>query len=344
MTVGLPRSFRGWLAWGLVLLAVLLLLGAARRSRGDGAPADSDGEPNASATPSVEATADGTTAVVRPAAGASSGSLVHDGRERTWRLYVPESLPASGEVPLLVGLHGGLGSGEQFAESSHFDDEAEQGGFIAVYPDGIRAGRLLAARTWNAGNCCGTAVKEGVDDVGFIDELVEELLGSLPIDPDRVYVTGHSNGAMMAQRMACERPDLVAAIAVYSGPLEAPCAPSEPVSVLNIHGDADENVPIDGGNGPRAVSNTDYHSLAETVETWVAVNGCDATPEVTIIEAVTTSTWGGCTDGVVVQTQIVAGASHAWPGGARTGLLRPSPSDAIDATAAIWEFLATKRR
>jgi polyhydroxybutyrate depolymerase len=337
MSIHRPRSVRGWLAWIGVALLVLLVLGAARRN-GRSAP---DATEVGATAPIAAATVVPTG---RPDPGTSRGSLEIGGRTREWRVYVPSSLAPSGEVPLVIGLHGGLGSGEQFAADAYLDQQAERGGFIAVYPDGIERGRLLAARTWNAGGCCGTAMDREVDDVGFIAALVERLASELPIDGDRVYVTGHSNGAMMAQRLACDRADLFAAIAVYAGPLQTPCAPSEPISVLNIHGDADENILIGGGHGPRAVTDTDYTSLAATAASWVTSNGCDAMPEVSVTGAVTTSTWGGCDDGAVVETQVVAGASHSWPGGAPTGLLRADPSPDLDASSAVWDFLSTKVR
>jgi polyhydroxybutyrate depolymerase len=149
---------------------------------------------------------------------------------------------------------------------------------------------------------------------------------------------------MMAQRLACDRADLIAAIAVYSGPLQTSCTPSEPVSVLNIHGDADENILVGGGHGPRAVTDTDYTSLADTAGTWVALNGCATAPEVNVVAAVTTSTWSGCNGGSIVQTQVVADANHAWAGGAPTGPLRSDPSRDLDASSAIWDFLADQRR
>jgi polyhydroxybutyrate depolymerase len=352
MSIGRPRSVRGWLTWAALIVLVLLVLGAARRNR-DEAPATTEATPtvDVSGTPAggiatavSTPTAPSVQPADRPLPGESRASLEVSGRTREWRLYVPRSLAQIGDVPLVVGLHGGLGSGEQFAADGFFDSQAERGAFIAVYPDGISRGRLLDARTWNAGGCCGTAMNEGVDDVAFIAALVDRLASELPIDRDRVYATGHSNGAMMAQRLACDRADLFAAIAVYSGPLQTPCAPSEPISVLNIHGDADENILIGGGNGPRAVSNTDYTSLAETAATWVSLNGCTTALPANIEGAVTTSIWTDCRDGVVVETQIVAGANHAWAGGAPTGRLRADPSPDLDASSAIWDFLSDKAR
>jgi hypothetical protein len=113
-----------------------------------------------------------------------TSSLTHNGAERSYRLYIPGSLTEA-PVPLVIGLHGGFGSGEQFARTSRFDDAAESGRFIAVYPDG-----LGVVNTWNGGRCCGYAARQDVDDVGFIAALIDELSSRYPIDPGRIYATG----------------------------------------------------------------------------------------------------------------------------------------------------------
>jgi polyhydroxybutyrate depolymerase len=271
--------------------------------------------------------------VDRSELGESRGSLRIDERDRGWRLYIASSLPSTGKVPLVVGLHGGFGSGEQFAADDYFDAQAERGGFIAVYPDGISR-RVLDIRTWNAGNCCGEAVKRKVDDVGFIDALLDQLVSELPVDEDRVYVTGHSNGAMMGHRLACKLSDRIVAIAVVAGSLEAPCSPSQTISILSIHGDADLTHPLDGGVGPEAINKTDYNSVANSIASWRSFNACEREPVVTSVGPIFTETWS-CADGTEVSSLIVAGASHSWPGGKALGPLRPKPSLDLDASSTV---------
>lgn len=266
------------------------------------------------------------------------GSLSFAGRERSRRLYVPGTLPPAGPAPLVIGLHGGLGSGEQFAESSGFDAQAEAGGFLAVYPDGI-ARPLLGIRTWNGGGCCGFAVQQGVDDVGFIAALIDTLSGRFAIDPGRVYAVGHSNGGILAYQLACELSDRIVGIGVVAGSLEVPCDAPLPVSVLSIHGDADTSHPLEGGMGADSLVNVDFASVSAALDRWVALNGCIAEPSLEVTGPITLTRWPGCEAGTVVESQIVAGASHAWPGGAATGPLRPQPSMDLDATQALWEFL-----
>jgi polyhydroxybutyrate depolymerase len=314
-----------------VLLLLLAAIGGLRRDAG------TENEDGAAAPPAMAP-------AERSRPGESLGSLTIDGRDRGWRLYVPRSLPDAGDAPLVVGLHGGLGSGEQFAADARFDEQAERGSFIAVYPDGVARGRLIEARTWNAGNCCGAAMDQDVDDVAFIEALIDRLTRELPVDPDRVYVTGHSNGAMMVYRLACELSDRVAAIAVVAGSLEAPCSPLEPVSILSIHGDADENHPLEGGTGPRSISRTDCTSVADSIARWGGRNGCAGGSALVVDGPVRTERWSDCDDGTEVASIVVAGASHSWPGGASNGPLRPDPSEDLSASDVAWDFLSTKTR
>ena len=340
---------RGPLLWGAVAILVLLSLGCGRRNASGSTPteapaASSTASGAEASTPGAVSTSDAPSVVPvdRPAPGERRGSLRIDDRDRGWRLYVPSSLAQIGAVPLVLGLHGGFGSGEQFAADGYFDAQAERDGFIAVYPDGISR-RVLDIRTWNAGNCCGEAVKQNVDDVAFINALLDQLVSDLPVDEDRVYVTGHSNGAMMGYRLACELSDRIAAIAVIAGSLEAPCSPSQPVSILSIHGDADLTHPLEGGVGPEAIKKTDYNSVANSIASWRSFNACAAASVVTEVGPIFTENWS-CAGGSEVSSLIVAGASHSWPGGAPVGPLRPKPSPDLDASTAAWDFLSTKTR
>ena len=201
---------------------------------------------------------------------------------RTYRLFLPGSLPEDRPVPLLVGLHGGLGSGRQFEQNTDFDGLAQANRFIVVYPNGTPIRPSLPDRlVWNGGGCCSVAEQsqENVNDVGFISALITKIEGRYDIDRSRVYVTGHSNGAILAERLACQLSDQIAAIAVQAGDLFVDtCTPSRPVAVLEIHGTDDRNIPINGGVGSDSLTQDDFPPPVDGLRTFAARDHCPATP------------------------------------------------------------------
>lgn len=273
-----------------------------------------------------------------------------DGRQRTYQLVVPENLAnTNSPVPLVIALHGGLGWGTQFEKSSGFDAIAEANSFIIAYPNGNPVSNVGNSAVWNAGGCCGRVAGDDVayDDVGFLNAVIDDVSANYEIDPDRIFATGHSNGAMMAYRLACESADSIAAIAVQSGPLYVePCEPSQPVSVLHIHGTADDNVPIEGGVGSRSIAGNDFPSALTGLELMVAAASCDATPEPTQDRAnqdVSYLTWTDCAADSIVKFMIVDTADHGWMGGdSQTG--RSTPYQLVDSSIVIWDFLESNGR
>lgn len=271
-----------------------------------------------------------------------------DGRRRHFRLFVPSGVAVRGEnVPLLVALHGGLGSSEQFAANSGFDELAESNGFIVVYPDGIRAiPERPGLQTWNGGYCCGPAADRNVDDVAYVRFLLDLLATRFDVDTGRVFAAGHSNGAIMAYRLACELSDRIVAIGVQAGSLGIDdCRPMEPVSVLHIHGLADTNHPIDGGRGT-GVSGVEFRSGRDAVKAMSVKFDCSVYPierTMTSNDDVENLLWSGCEKGSRIELVTVAGASHAWMGhrAATSGsaALVGEPYMDFDASRAIWSFL-----
>jgi len=272
-------------------------------------------------------------------------SLEVDGRSRRARVYVPSVL-SEGTVPLVLGLHGGGGSAEQFAENSDLDALAEANGFIVAYPEGIPGPVLEHLHTWNAGYCCGPAQRDGVDDVAFIAALLDTLEADLPVDVGAVYAIGHSNGGMMAYRLACELADRIVAIGVVGASLGIEdCAPSRPVSVMHVHGSADRNHPIDGGPGQNSLVGVDFHPAVDGVRTLARADGCPATPRFDIDGDLTVETFAPCDEGAEVRFVAIAGASHAWPGGqGAAGRLTGPTYDAYDASGELWAFVSAHTR
>jgi polyhydroxybutyrate depolymerase len=273
----------------------------------------------------------------RPATGSSTQRLEHGGVMREYRVHVPATLPEPAALVLM--LHGGFGSAEQAESSYGWDTQADQGGFVVAFPDGI-------GKAWAVGDgCCGEPGRNGTDDVGFILAVVADLAGRLPIDPARVYATGMSNGALMSYRLACET-DVFAAIAPVAGTLLGACPSPHRVSVLHIHGLADENIPYDGNAG-NGFARIDGPPVPSTVDIWRRADGCDP-PSLIRADPVSTSR-ASCAEGREVTLITIDGAGHQWPGGtdrtvAQRVLGMDPPSTALDATATIWAFFTAHPR
>lgn len=163
-------------------------------------------------------------------------------------------------------------------------------GFILFIPGTVRDPK--GNRFWNAMDYCCNHFQLPVDDVGFLKSSIEEVIKTYKVDPERVYLLGHSNGAMMAHRMACEHADLFAGIASLAGSgmqNPADCKPSSPVSILEIHAENDHTVLYDGMTEESLADRLErkplypYSSIAEnvrypssraTIEDWVNKDGC----------------------------------------------------------------------
>lgn len=259
------------------------------------------------------------------ATGTGEPQVIHaemdfDGAVRSYRLYVPSTYGAEGPVPLFIALHGNGTDGDFFADKTGLDATAEREGFLVVYPDAIEG-------IWNGGYSQKT---KDVDDVSFLAALVAELAARYPIDAQRVLATGMSGGGMMSYRLACEAPELVAAIAPVGSTMVVECAPALPVSVLHIHGVDDTAIPIEGRE------DRNMPPVAEVVEAWSVFDGCGAGPQVTTEGAVTTTSWSACDSGTAVDFYAIDGLGHQYP---RTDV--GAPLDARDVT---WTFLTEHPR
>ncbi|MGD9704569.1 MAG: PHB depolymerase family esterase [Acidimicrobiia bacterium] len=293
------------------------------------------------ATTTSATTTSGTVAITAPVDAVGTvthGTLELDGGRRTYRLYVPSALPA-GPVPLFVGLHGGTGWDDQFATTNHIERLAESNGFIVVHPDGVQAAGGPGG-VWNAGLCCARAVREDVDDVSFVNTLLDQLMIDHAIDPNRVFAFGHSNGGMMSYRLACELGDRIVGIGVVAATLAVDdCDLAEPVSIIHVHGTADTNVPIAGGRGADSLVGIDFPAPMAGFETLAALDGCSA-PVVVTTGDVTTDRREPCAAGTAAMFVTIASANHAWPGG--TPIIAPAVGAGYpdyDATAEIVTFL-----
>ncbi len=264
-------------------------------------------------------------------------SLSHGGLQRKYIVHVPPSYGAGQSAPVIIALHGGGGNALSAVNFFQLDEKADQEGFLVVYPEGT--GRRVAGKlfgTWNAGRCCGPAQEKNVDDVGFISLLIERLQEDFSVDAKRIYVTGMSNGALMAYRLACEISDKIAAIAP-SGGHDAfdGCAPSRHVPVIHFHGSDDPCALYNGGgcggcgaeiiNGIGLPSHKgplwQCRSVPEYLKEWRRLDGCQSLPVITFEKgSVRCATYGLSPDGAEVTLCTVNGMGHTWLGSATHGM------------------------
>ena len=302
-------------------------------------------------------------ALAVPSLGTTSGAEIvwrttlWDGRERAFGLYVP--VEAASSAPLVFLLHGGGGSATRTWNQEHgrsWKALADEHGFILVLPEGRADLGDPESHHWND---CRTDLEEETmasteDDVGFIASLIETVSALAPIDPDRVYVTGASNGGMMTYRLAIELSNRFAAVAAIIANLAAPseCGPPvSPIPILIMNGTDDRLIPFDGG----CVATTRCErgrvmSTAETVSRWVEANRASSEPTVVKLpnrswfdgSTVTVYTFSGEDGGADVVYYHIAGGGHTVPGFESTSLLRRSMDGTknrdIDGPTKIWAF------
>lgn len=230
-------------------------------------------------------------------------SLRVEGRTRTCLVDLSRSSPTGARrLPLVLVLHGHGGTARKARRLSGMSEEAAARGFIAAYPEGA-SWLNTPWRSWNAGYCCGYAKAKQVDDLVFLRALLEELKRRYPVDPGRVYVTGISNGGMLAYRAACEMAGELAGIGVVAGAMPpGSCNPSRPVPVAIIHGTSDRLIRYEGGRSQAKDGRVDA-SVAEAVAFWTAHNRT----------------------GAEVALRTISGGRHAWPRGA---------------SKTLWDFFA----
>ena len=299
------------------------------------------------------------------AAPAGGDTLTSDGVSRR---YAVHDFSGGERAPLVILLHGGGGHAENMVEMTQFDVVARREKLIAVYPDGTPGPQGARLLTWNATHCCAAAMRDHVDDVGFIEAIIDRLVASGRADPARVYVTGMSNGAMMTHRLGRELSLKLAAIAPVVGAVfgdEQP--PQAPVPTLIIVGEVDKMVPGAGGPvgeglrqavAPRgglrgrvatraiARSTPADRNVAPAVaaaEYWARANGCSRSTTVATT-ASTTTIYTECRDSAEVRVEIVQGSGHAWPGGKPGRAEADAPVQTLNASEEIWAFFKEHSR
>lgn len=272
------------------------------------------------------------------------------GAVRQYKVHVPPSYSPDKPTPVVFCFHG-LGQNAVLfcVNGAGMVEKSDQEGFILVMPNGHQ-------NSWNAGTCCGGAASTGIDDVGFVRAVFAEISEHLNIDLGRVYATGLSNGGYMSYRLACEASDLFVAVAPGAGAIGmadigggtqttsdfAACEPSEPVSVLHLHGTSDFLVP--------------YAKYAPSLERIAEKNGCAGSTTAATFPMSSGDTecisYESCPDGIDVTGCTVMNGGHVWFGsddcgtgaGAAGCQIVGANSDSLVNTDVIWEFFRTHTR
>lgn len=276
-------------------------------------------------------------------------TIQHNGTQRRYLVHAPASYDKSKPTPVVMVFHGGGSNPEGIMKQSQMNKKSDSAGFIAVYPAGTGP-KLLGKTvgTWNAGRCCGYAKDNKIDDVGFVEAVLDDLGTKFNIDNKRIYSTGHSNGALFSYRLACELSDRIAAIAPNSAQDSLDnCMPSRKVSVMHFHGTADPSAFYNGGHcgGRTKDEGWDCSSVEDYIKKWSQINGCENRTKVIYQNGnATCISYEGCDEGSEVILCSITGAGHTWPGGQElfdTSAWREmvgAISYDISANDMMWEF------
>ena len=257
---------------------------------------------------------------------------------RPYESKVPDSYDRQKNWPLVILLHGYGASG--LAQDLYFglSHEMNRLGFVLAYPDGTLDS--MNKRFWNATDVCCDFEHKGIDDVAYVDAVIDDMSDQYRIDRRQVFIVGHSNGGFMAHRYACDRAERVAAFVSLAGDnykdAATLCKPKNPVSMLQVHGDMDTEVPFLGGTDPD--TGKSLPSALETVTFWVGIDGCStvadtSAPNLDIDQDLpgketTVARFPSCKPGGAAELWQIHGGSHV------PNFVRP------DWANDIWGFLA----
>lgn len=288
------------------------------------------------------------------------------GEIRSYIIHIPKDYDCNKAVPLVFNLHGNRCCSFTQMFISKFNDKADEEGFIVVYPNGHfdmqyfwwsmkKTGifcLIMGYRYFNAWNY----INANVDDVGYIEEIINEIKMKYNIDSSRIYATGISGGGLMSYRLGAELSDVFAAIAPVGAsiggrywiddsidthfPIYIIPEPENPLPVIIFHGMKDKILPYDGikdkGFG------VCFISVNESVNFWVENNKCDAIPEIITSDSgkIIKRTYSNCDNNCDVILYSIVNTGHEWFGGPR---LIFSPCE-ICATDLIWDFFEAHQK
>jgi polyhydroxybutyrate depolymerase len=275
----------------------------------------------------------------------TNGSIVSSGITRSYLLYVPKSYDRSKPTPLVISIHPAATWPAFERDISHWNDLADERGFIVVYPAGMSVfhlGTIPGPHVWHGGRSL-------PGDVKFVSELIDRLQAEYNIDASRIYANGMSNGGAMAFALGCELHGRIAAVGVVA-PADPPTpgqdrgGDSTPMPTVAFHGTADTIAPYNGGKSP--VSPGRFPKIPEWIAAVAKMNQCKPEPVETRVSAtVRRLAYENSASNAEAILYIIDGGGHTWPGGEHLPeWIAGRTSDEINATLITWEFFARHRR
>jgi len=303
---------------------------------------------------------DGMTAVIAQAAssmpttirpGDHTLELTHHDLKRHYVVHVPKAYDGKTPIPVVIMFHGGGGKARGAMQETGWSAKADKANFLAVYPEGVprdltRRGSFVAnPQSWNDGSARTilAAAQQNIDDVGFVNAMLDDLGTKFRIDPRCLYATGFSNGASMVFRAGRELSVRLAAIAPVAGSdwLDQP-RPAQPLSLLYLTGTEDPLNPFEGGEITLGAKSAGKKPpVREFIHKWVQLLGCASEPKtIHDRDGVKGIAYASCHENAEVVFYTVAGMGHFWPGGMShlPERIVGKSSNKISATDVIWEF------
>ena len=236
-------------------------------------------------------------------------TITHNGVDRKYIIYTPQGYDGASKLPLLLNFHGFGGQAGDYMSYTNMTSTADTENFILVYPQGRD---LDGSSHWNAA-LNGGDNKSDVDDLGFIDALINKLSSENLIDLKRVYAVGYSNGGMMSYALGCYKSNLIAAIGSVSGYMlqstssvsESECTPTHSIPLIKLHGTTDYY----DGDGV-------YNSVESVINFWVNFNNTNTDPNTNNIDdngtSITSYKYENGDNNVSVEHYKIIGGEHVW--------------------------------
>ena len=260
-------------------------------------------------------------------------SLTHKGLDRYYLIYTPTTITDNDEAPVLFALHGYGSSAETHKAYTMHEPFANTNKAIVVYAQGYKLETALTSSSshWNVG---AWTIGSTVDDIDFINTIIDLIDDKAAINKNRIYSSGMSNGGFMSYNLACNLSSRIAAIISVTGSFStemlADCNPEHPTPVMQIHGTLDPTVPFNGNSALGMVP------IETTLEFWADYNLCNPVPEISVIDffdlgmSVDHKVYKECQNNVRVELFKSSGMAHTWPIESIYG---------IGATKEIWSFI-----